>query len=255
MRRRELVVWSDEGIAIDFPALDVGAEHVGPVGLGAAARARALRARHRRRRAARLRRGRRDCAALEAHRDPRPERQPDRADLRRRWAPLRRSSTAPAAPCACSRRARAASRRSRSTTPARAASGSPSRATPTTRAATSLPPIDAEGHVARYQYDDEHRLTRETDREGLAFSFVYDRQGRCVETWGEYPGQARSEPRRGRACEARGRHARPRRASRADRLRPGAVHRGRRLDAGPPLRRQPARPRRQAGRGRRRRGG
>jgi RHS repeat-associated protein len=49
--------------------------------------------------------------------------------------------------------------------------------------------FDAEGHATRYAYDDEHRLTCETDRTGLAFRFVYDRKGRCVETWGEYPGK------------------------------------------------------------------
>ena len=50
--------------------------------------------------------------------------------------------------------------------------------------------VDAEGHAARYAYDDEHRLTSETDRTGLCFRFVYDAAGRCVETWGEYPGKA-----------------------------------------------------------------
>jgi RHS repeat-associated protein len=49
--------------------------------------------------------------------------------------------------------------------------------------------VDAEGHTARYQYDDEHRLTCRTDRCGLAFRFAYDRAGRCVEGWGEYPGR------------------------------------------------------------------
>jgi RHS repeat-associated protein len=49
--------------------------------------------------------------------------------------------------------------------------------------------IDAEGHAARFAYDDEHRLTRKTDRCGLVFHFAYDRAGRCVETWGDYPGR------------------------------------------------------------------
>jgi RHS repeat-associated protein len=49
--------------------------------------------------------------------------------------------------------------------------------------------IDAEGHATRYEYDNDHRLTRETDRTGLSFCFVYDRAGRCVETWGEHPGR------------------------------------------------------------------
>jgi RHS repeat-associated protein len=48
---------------------------------------------------------------------------------------------------------------------------------------------DAERHTWRYAYDPEHRLTLDTDRCGLAFHFVYDRAGRCVETWGDYPGK------------------------------------------------------------------
>jgi RHS repeat-associated protein len=47
--------------------------------------------------------------------------------------------------------------------------------------------IDAEGHASRFQYDDDHRITCETDRSGLSFRFVYDHAGRCVETWGEVP--------------------------------------------------------------------
>jgi RHS repeat-associated protein len=50
--------------------------------------------------------------------------------------------------------------------------------------------VDADGHTARYAYDDEHRLTADTDRTGLTFHFVYDREGRCVESWGDYPGKA-----------------------------------------------------------------
>ena len=48
---------------------------------------------------------------------------------------------------------------------------------------------DADGFVARYGYDDEHRLTFDADRAGLAFRFVYGRDGRCIESWGEYPGR------------------------------------------------------------------
>jgi RHS repeat-associated protein len=48
---------------------------------------------------------------------------------------------------------------------------------------------DADGHVARYEYDDDHRLTLDLDRAGLAFHFVYDGEGRCVESWGDYPGK------------------------------------------------------------------
>ncbi|APR75267.1 Rhs-family protein [Minicystis rosea] len=48
---------------------------------------------------------------------------------------------------------------------------------------------DAEGHAAHYEYDEDHRLTADTDRTGLCFHFVYDREGRCVESWGDYPGR------------------------------------------------------------------
>jgi YD repeat-containing protein len=34
-----------------------------------------------------------------------------------------------------------------------------------------------------------YRLTADTDRTGLTFHFVYDREGRCVESWGDYPGK------------------------------------------------------------------
>jgi len=45
---------------------------------------------------------------------------------------------------------------------------------------------DADGHTTRFTYDDDHRLTSHTSPAGLRFNFVYDRQGRCIETWGEY---------------------------------------------------------------------
>lgn len=48
---------------------------------------------------------------------------------------------------------------------------------------------DADGHTARFAYEDRHLLTLDTDRSGLAFHFAYDEQGRCVESWGDYPGQ------------------------------------------------------------------
>jgi len=48
---------------------------------------------------------------------------------------------------------------------------------------------DADGYTSRYEYDEDHRLTLDQDRTGLAFHFVYDRQGRCVEAWGDYPGK------------------------------------------------------------------
>ena len=48
---------------------------------------------------------------------------------------------------------------------------------------------DADGHTAHYEYDRDHRLTVDTDRTGLAFHFVYGRDGRCIESWGDYPGK------------------------------------------------------------------
>jgi len=48
---------------------------------------------------------------------------------------------------------------------------------------------DAEGHAGRYRYDARHLLTEQTDRNGLSFHFVYDRQSRCVEAWGSYVSQ------------------------------------------------------------------
>jgi RHS repeat-associated protein len=49
--------------------------------------------------------------------------------------------------------------------------------------------IDAEGFGAEYAYDGEHLLTADTDRNGLTFHFVYDRERRCVESWGDYSGK------------------------------------------------------------------
>src|SRR5262249_27655887 len=48
---------------------------------------------------------------------------------------------------------------------------------------------DAEGFSSHYAYDEDHRLTADTDRTGLTFHFVYDGKGRCVESWGDYPGR------------------------------------------------------------------
>ncbi len=51
---------------------------------------------------------------------------------------------------------------------------------------------DADGFTSRYTYDDEHRMTADVDRTGLAFYFVYGSDGRCIESWGNYPGRADS---------------------------------------------------------------
>lgn len=48
---------------------------------------------------------------------------------------------------------------------------------------------DAEGYSSTYEYDESHRLTLDLDRAGLAFHFCYDAEGRCVESWGNYPGR------------------------------------------------------------------
>lgn len=48
---------------------------------------------------------------------------------------------------------------------------------------------DADNHTQRFEYDDRHLLTLDTDRAGLTFHFVYDDKGRCTESWGDYPGR------------------------------------------------------------------
>ncbi|WP_437909499.1 RHS repeat-associated core domain-containing protein [Sorangium sp. So ce327] len=47
---------------------------------------------------------------------------------------------------------------------------------------------DAMGAATRYTYTD-HLLTCQEHPTGLCFYFVYDGAGRCVETWGAYPGR------------------------------------------------------------------
>jgi YD repeat-containing protein len=48
--------------------------------------------------------------------------------------------------------------------------------------------LDAEGNGWAFRYDERHRLLAHTDRCGLTFHFVYDAEGRCVESWGAWPG-------------------------------------------------------------------
>ncbi|WP_437635864.1 RHS repeat-associated core domain-containing protein [Sorangium sp. So ce854] len=47
---------------------------------------------------------------------------------------------------------------------------------------------DADGHTTTYTYED-HLLTSRRSPTGLTFFYRYDSHGRCVETWGEYPGR------------------------------------------------------------------
>jgi RHS repeat-associated protein len=49
--------------------------------------------------------------------------------------------------------------------------------------------VDVEGAVTRYEYDDNERITLLRYPTGLVFHFRYDGAGRCIETWGEYPGR------------------------------------------------------------------
>ena len=48
---------------------------------------------------------------------------------------------------------------------------------------------DADGFSSHYEYDEDHRLTLDVDRAGLAFHFIYGAKGRCIESWGDYPGR------------------------------------------------------------------
>jgi RHS repeat-associated protein len=48
---------------------------------------------------------------------------------------------------------------------------------------------DADRHETRYTYIEEHLLSSLRYPTGLVTTFRYDRAGRCVETWAEYPGR------------------------------------------------------------------
>ena len=47
---------------------------------------------------------------------------------------------------------------------------------------------DADGNTTRYAYDDDRRLIELRYPNDLTFHYRYDRQARCVESWGDYPG-------------------------------------------------------------------
>ncbi len=47
---------------------------------------------------------------------------------------------------------------------------------------------DADGFVTEYSYDERHRLSELRYATGLTFHYQYDQSGRCIESWGDYPG-------------------------------------------------------------------
>jgi RHS repeat-associated protein len=47
---------------------------------------------------------------------------------------------------------------------------------------------DADGVRTGFAYDDDGRLSAQRRPGGLTFFYRYDARGRCIETWGEYPG-------------------------------------------------------------------
>lgn len=188
IRRRAIVVWSDAGIATEFPRLDIGAEQIGPWGW-------ALR---RERERLVLDQGdgiARVFAAVDDEaerwklieiRDRNDNRIELTYDEQGRLSEVTdsagrvigvESTRAGRIAAIHVRNARAQGRWIAVASYSYDAQGNLAAAT------------DAEGHTVRYAYDDEHRLTRSIDRAGLAFSYVYDREGRCVEAWGEFPGQ------------------------------------------------------------------
>jgi RHS repeat-associated protein len=188
VKRRALVVWSDEGVAVDFAPVEIGAEVMGPWGW-------VLR---RERERFVLDKGdgvSRVFAAVDEAgtrwklielRDRNGNRIELTYDAEGRLAEVT-DSVGRMVAIECTRAGRIASvqvhnARARGRWIAVARYGYD-------EAGDLAAAFDAEGHVARYAYDDEHRLVCETDRTGLAFRFVYDRAGRCVETWGEYPGK------------------------------------------------------------------
>jgi RHS repeat-associated protein len=188
VKRRALVVWSDEGVAVDFARVEVGAEVMGPWGWV-------------------LRRERERFVLDKGDGVSRVFAAVDEAGARWRLIELRdrNGNRIELTYDAEGRLAEVADSAGRvvaieSTRAGRLASVQVHNARVRGRwiavarygyddAGNLAAAFDAEGHVARYAYDDEHRLVCETDRTGLAFRFVYDRAGRCVETWGEYPGK------------------------------------------------------------------
>ncbi len=188
VRRREVVVWTDEGISVDFPIFDAGAEHVGPWGW-ALCRERerfvldkgdgvlrvfaAADETTRRWKLIELRDWNENRIELTYDEEGRLCEAIDSAGRTVRILSTRAGRIA-------SLQVYNARARGQWIAAARFAYD---------EEGNLAAVVDAEGHAAQYQYDDQHRLTRHTDREGLAFCFTYDREGRCTETWGEVPGK------------------------------------------------------------------
>jgi RHS repeat-associated protein len=188
VRRRAVVVWTDEGMAVDFPRLDVGTEHVGAWGW-------VLR---RERERFVLEKGdgvRRVFAAVDEVAQhwklvELRDRNDNRIELTYDDAGRVVEIVDNAGRTVAIETTRAGRMAALHVSNARARGRWVAIVRFTYDEEGNLvAAIDAEGHVARYAYDDAHRLIRETDRTGLAFCFVYDREGRCVETWGEHPGK------------------------------------------------------------------
>jgi RHS repeat-associated protein len=49
---------------------------------------------------------------------------------------------------------------------------------------------DADGHTTRYEYDERDLLRSQEGPTGVTYYYRYDDAGRCVETWGQLPGDA-----------------------------------------------------------------
>lgn len=54
--------------------------------------------------------------------------------------------------------------------------------------------FDADGYEAQYAYDDDGRFTWDKARDGLAYIFHYDKQGRGIESYGTYSDRGQRDP-------------------------------------------------------------
>ena len=53
---------------------------------------------------------------------------------------------------------------------------------------------DADGFSSKYAYDTDGRFTLDQDRAGLAFHFRYGADGKCIESFGDYPDRGGVDP-------------------------------------------------------------